>query len=144
MRELVPNRIKELRKRYHITLSELAECIGTSVSTLNAWEKGVKRPNESYQKKMARMFGVSQLYLMSRLTDIVADEGDELLKTCQYCHQPYTNVITGSRTALEIECDNQKSIQPYLIIEYPDDSGDLEGVNDEIAINYCPFCGRSL
>ncbi|MBB1109462.1 XRE family transcriptional regulator [Limosilactobacillus reuteri] len=142
--KLESNRIKELRTKHHITIIKLAECIGTSVSTLIAWEKGVKRPNELYQKKMARVFGVSPRYLMSQLTDIVADEGDKLLKRCQYCHQPYTNVITGLRTALEIECDNQKSIQPYLIIKYPDDSGDLQGVNDEIAINYCPFCGRAL
>ena len=40
--KLESNRIKELRTKHHITIIKLAECIGTSVSTLIAWEKASK------------------------------------------------------------------------------------------------------
>lgn len=68
----------------------------------------------------------------------------ERQKNCPYCHEPYkTNYDTD--VPVSLECDDDGTIQPYLIIDYSDpENGDLAYTRGNVGISYCPFCGRKL
>ena len=43
--EIAPEQIKSLRERNHVSQPVFARYLNTSVSTVQKWESGVKRPN---------------------------------------------------------------------------------------------------
>lgn len=57
--DAVGPRLKELRQRREITLSELAEETGISVSTLSRLEAGLRRPTLEQLLPLARSYGVT-------------------------------------------------------------------------------------
>lgn len=68
----------------------------------------------------------------------------EKQKNCPYCHEPYSKVYDPD-VPVFIECDDDGTIQPYLIIDYSDpENGDLAYTCGNVEISYCPFCGREL
>lgn len=61
---MIDERIKELRKHLKITQSELAEILGVSRSSVNAWEQGISNPSLKYLIELAKTFKTSTDYLL--------------------------------------------------------------------------------
>lgn len=60
------NRIKELRKKKKLTLTELASEVGVAMSTMSNYELGNREPNNEMLLKLAEFFDVSVDYLICR------------------------------------------------------------------------------
>lgn len=58
------NRLKELRKRNHLTLEELGHNVGMLNSTLSQYENGKRNPNSEILEKLANFFNVSVPYVL--------------------------------------------------------------------------------
>lgn len=71
------NRIKELRKSKNVTLQEVSEKTGISITSLSFYEKGQRNPKIETWQKLADYFDVSVAYLQG-LSDI--KNRDEILK----------------------------------------------------------------
>lgn len=56
---LIGNRIKELRKKYRYTQTELAEKIGVTKSTIAAYENNSRQPSYEVLIKLSHTFNVS-------------------------------------------------------------------------------------
>lgn len=68
------NRIKMLRLKQNLKQDELAKVTGISLSSISAYERGVRHPKYEQWQKLADYFGVSVPYLQG-LTDLsVTDE----------------------------------------------------------------------
>lgn len=63
------NRLKELRKKNHLTLKELGEQLGLANNTLSQYETGKREPKLETWQKLAEFFGVSVQYLQG-LSDV--------------------------------------------------------------------------
>jgi transcriptional regulator with XRE-family HTH domain len=63
------NRLKELRKKKHLTLKELGEQLGLANNTLSQYETGKREPKLETWQKLAEFFGVSVQYLQG-LSDV--------------------------------------------------------------------------
>lgn len=61
---MIDERIKELRKHLKITQSELAEILGVSRSSVNAWEQGISNPSLKYLIELAKTFKTSTDYFL--------------------------------------------------------------------------------
>ena len=58
------NRLKELRKKKHLTLEELGNAVGMLNSTLSQYENGKRNPNNEVLEKLANFFNVSVPYIL--------------------------------------------------------------------------------
>lgn len=58
------NRLKELRKKKHLTLEELGNAVGMLNSTLSQYENGKRKPNNEVLEKLANFFNVSVPYIL--------------------------------------------------------------------------------
>lgn len=70
---MVADRIKALRESHGLTQSDVAERIGISRSSVNAWEMGISTPSTTYIVALARLFKVSTDYLLGIDHEIVLD-----------------------------------------------------------------------
>lgn len=61
---MVAARIKLLRDQRGMTQTELAERLGITRSSVNAWEMGISVPSTQYIVELARLFKVSTDYLL--------------------------------------------------------------------------------
>lgn len=62
-----PNRLKELRKRNHLTLEELGHNVSMLNSTLSQYENGKRNPNNEVWQQLADYFEVSVPYLKGEI-----------------------------------------------------------------------------
>lgn len=58
--ENIGKRLKELREQEGLTVTEMAEVIGVSRTSVGNWERGSKQPRKNHLKKYADYFEVSQ------------------------------------------------------------------------------------
>lgn len=61
------NRLKELRKKKHLTLEELGNAVGMLNSTLSQYENGKRNPKLEVWQKLADYFEVSVPYLKGEI-----------------------------------------------------------------------------
>ena len=61
---MLPEKIKNLRKKANLTQSELAKRVILTRSAVNAWEMGNAVPSTEVVIKLAKIFGVSTDYLL--------------------------------------------------------------------------------
>ena len=61
------NRLKELRKRNHLTLKELGQNVGMANNTLSQYENGKRNPNDKVWQQLADYFDVSVLYIKGEI-----------------------------------------------------------------------------
>lgn len=62
-----PSRLKELRKKKHLTLEELGNAVGMLNSTLSQYENGKRNPKLEVWQKLADYFEVSVPYLKGEI-----------------------------------------------------------------------------
>lgn len=58
------NRLRELRERENISQNALANTLGITRASVNAWEMGISAPNAQSLIMLAHYFGVSVDYLL--------------------------------------------------------------------------------
>ena len=91
------NRIKELRKKNHLTLKDMGSKLNMPDSTLSQYENEKRTPNEPTWKALADFFNVSVPYLKGYMVctqckGYFIPEDDavrENIKCCPYCMNPY-------------------------------------------------------
>ena len=76
------DRLRELRRKNGCTQSDLATSLGVSQSTVGNWEAGIRQPNFSTLKRLAKIFNVSVDYLLGR--DDEKDTGKSNPKKISY------------------------------------------------------------
>ena len=91
------NRIKELRKKNHLTLKDMGSKLNMLDSTLSQYENEKRTPNEATWQALADFFNVSVPYLKgymvcTRCKGYFIPEDDavrENIECCPYCMNPY-------------------------------------------------------
>ena len=63
---MLSDKIKSLRMLRMMTQTELAEVLGVTRSSVNAWEQGISTPSVQYLSDIAGYFDVSTDYLLGR------------------------------------------------------------------------------
>ena len=61
---MIADRIKTVREQNKLTQSELAQKLGITRSSVNAWEMGISVPSTQYIVELSSIFGVSCDYLL--------------------------------------------------------------------------------
>lgn len=61
---LLPSRLRELRKSHNQSQAELSKVLCVSKSTVGLWETGETQPSTEYIFKVAKHYGVSADYLV--------------------------------------------------------------------------------
>jgi transcriptional regulator with XRE-family HTH domain len=61
---LLPDKIKQLRKKHGLSQEALAEKLDVSRQSISKWESGSSNPDIDYVIKMSNIFGVSTDYLL--------------------------------------------------------------------------------
>lgn len=62
--ENFPEKIYEIRKKRHLSQSELAKLAMVSVKTIYRWEKGESLPKESYCRDLEKKLGLCENYFL--------------------------------------------------------------------------------
>lgn len=91
------NRIKEVRKKNHLTLKDMGSKLNMLDSTLSRYENEKRTPNEATWQALADFFNVSVPYLKgymvcTRCKGYFIPENNiirENIKYCPYCMNPY-------------------------------------------------------
>lgn len=61
---MIADKIKSLREKKGLTQNKLADKIGTTRASVNAWEMGLSVPSTQYIGELAKVFGVSTDYIL--------------------------------------------------------------------------------
>lgn len=61
---MISEKIRELRIRHEFTQLQLANKLGLTRSSVNAWEQGISVPSTQYVVELAKIFNVSTDYLL--------------------------------------------------------------------------------
>lgn len=61
---MISEKIRELRIRLGLTQLQLADKLGLTRSSVNAWEQGISVPSTPYIIQLAKLFNVSTDYLL--------------------------------------------------------------------------------
>lgn len=70
---LIGKRIKDLRNKYKLTQTELAEKVGVTKSTVAAYENDSRQPSYEVLVKMASVFNVSLDYIILGRSELKMD-----------------------------------------------------------------------
>lgn len=62
--KMISEKIRELRIRHELTQLQLANKLGLTRSSVNAWEQGISVPSTQYLVELAKLFNVSTDYLL--------------------------------------------------------------------------------
>lgn len=92
------NRIKELRKSKNVTLQEVSEKTGISITSLSFYEKGQRNPKIETWQKLATYFDVSVGYLQGVSSDKQLDKLNEFFDPLIYAVDLYKNIVTKPDT----------------------------------------------
>ena len=112
--EAVGPRLRELRRQREVTLNDLAEATGISVSTLSRLESGQRRPTLELLLPLARVHGVS----LDELVDAPAT-GDPRVQLRPYTQHgrtmiPLSNRPGGLRAVKQIIAGRKRPRRPQL------------------------------
>jgi len=77
----IQNLLKELREKRGINQNELAKLLGLNMSTISAYERGIRKPSKKVLIQLSRLFEISLEYLLRVSEDLdppnAQDPGDE-------------------------------------------------------------------
>ena len=86
-KEMIADRIKNLRISCGMTQSDLARKLNITRSSVNAWEMGISTPSTTYVVELSQLFHVSTDYLLGLEhsgcldTDGLSEEEAEAVRT---------------------------------------------------------------
>lgn len=72
-------RIKELRKRLHMTQMQFGERIGVKGNTVTGYETGLRNPTDAVVKSICREFGASETWLRTGEGEMFAESPDNVV-----------------------------------------------------------------
>ena len=72
-KEMIADRIKNLRISCGMTQSDLAKKLNITRSSVNAWEMGISTPSTAYVVELSQLFHVSTDYLLGLSTNVTLD-----------------------------------------------------------------------
>ena len=75
--------LKEYRKKYGYTQTDLANLIGVTHQTINNWEHGNSKPNEESISKLAKIFNISPEKLYDQMLEELSASKLRLYQNCQ-------------------------------------------------------------
>ena len=108
------NRIKELRKKNHLTLKDMGSKLNMLDSTLSQYENEKRTPNEATWQALANFFNVSVDYLKGYgySKDYIYKQLDDAYKepyTKDYeIEPPFTNPVLSAKEEIEKYCKQNK------------------------------------
>ncbi|GMM18437.1 helix-turn-helix domain-containing protein [Lactobacillus amylovorus] len=108
------NRIKELRKKNHLTLKDMGSKLNMLDSTLSQYENEKRTPNEATWQALANFFNVSVDYLKGYgySKDYIYKQLDDAYKepyTKDYeVEPPFTNPVLSAKEEIEKYCEQNK------------------------------------
>lgn len=73
---MIAEKIKKLRESNSMTQSDVANRLGITRSSVNAWEMGISVPSTMYVVELSRLFSVSTDYLLGLEHKTVLDISD--------------------------------------------------------------------
>ncbi len=88
----IQNLLKELREKRGLNQNELAKILGLNMSTVSAYERGIRKPSKKILIKLSNLFEISLEYLLraSEELDFVKTkdkEDEELFQILSYLRQ---------------------------------------------------------
>lgn len=91
----IHERIKLVRKHYHLTQQELADKLNISRTTVFNWENGQNVPLQAMLEKIARVLDVNILYLTgdSDIMIIPPDEDEEIIDRVMHDADPMLKAL---------------------------------------------------
>ncbi|MCR1890997.1 helix-turn-helix transcriptional regulator [Ligilactobacillus murinus] len=88
------NRIKELRKSKNVTLQEVSEKTGISITSLSFYEKGQRNPKIETWQKLADYFDVPVSYLQGITDDEVKKNTEDIFYMVSVVLDAYRKVLS--------------------------------------------------
>ena len=73
VKEMIADRIKNLRLSCGMTQSDLARKLNITRSSVNAWEMGISTPSTTYVVELSQLFHVSTDYLLGLSSNVTLD-----------------------------------------------------------------------
>ena len=127
--EHTSNRLKELRKRNHLTLKELGQNVGMANNTLSQYENGKRNPNDKVWQQLADYFEISVPYLKGEIdTEYVG----KIIKTIYLvaCNKKIT--IITKKECIRTEKDRTIAITELLLLLFKELNLDHKSESREI------------
>lgn len=72
-KEMIADRIKNLRISCGMTQSDLARKLNITRSSVNAWEMGISTPSTTYVVELSQLFHISTDYLLGLSSNVTLD-----------------------------------------------------------------------
>lgn len=108
------NRIKELRKKNHLTLKDMGSKLNMLDSTLSQYENEKRTPNEETWQVLANFFNVSVDYLKGYgyskdyIYKLLDDAYKEPYTKDYEIEPPFTNPVLSAKEEIEKYCEQNK------------------------------------
>ena len=108
------NRIKELRKKNHLTLKDMGSKLNMLDSTLSQYENEKRTPNEPTWQALANFFNVSVDYLKGYgyskdyIYKLLDDAYKEPYTKDYEIEPPFTNPVLSAKEEIEKYCEQNK------------------------------------
>ena len=110
-----PNRLKELRKRNHLTLKELGQNVGMANNTLSQYESEKRNPNDKVWQQLADYFEVSVSYIKG---EIDTEYLGKIIKTIYLVACNKKVVIKTKKESIITEIDRTIAITELLLLMF--------------------------
>lgn len=123
----IAERIKYIRKEYHLNQIEFAERIGVTNAHISRMEKRKTIPSESLVKLICKEFSINEEWLKNGTEPIYIDELDVDVK--------FTNATEIFNKTLKNNNEFIRSLTAELMIEFSK-IADIEMIRDEMKILY--------
>lgn len=93
IKQVLPERLKELRAKYHFTVQETEWISGVSRSALNTWERGTRTASADGLYQIATAFGVSMDWLYGLTTTRYTDDSIAAAESIYVSHSLLKDVL---------------------------------------------------
>ena len=99
VKEMIADRIKNLRLSCSMTQSDLARKLNITRSSVNAWEMGISTPSTTYVVELSQLFHVSTDYLLGLSSNVTLDVSHLTEKEIQLVYDLVQYFRTKNTTA---------------------------------------------
>jgi len=67
----ISEKIKRLRKKNNMTQEKLAARTGVGIDTVDKWEKGILKPNDTEKRRLAGIFNIESSYFSDKRPSLI-------------------------------------------------------------------------